>query len=319
MRQENKKRASRGRRKGRSRYMQQIAVLLVTVLLAGRIAPAMVAMAQLPSVEQESNVASPSGMTATDADWPEDEPESDESGDSAGVAAGEENEATPSQQPRRMSARAEDGIIPIEAEDYYKTKVSGTDIKYADIQKENLVIRIPLSTVNGFTDGTYFVDLRYSSEHSKYLKVTAGGQEREIHCIKTGWGNWSTAEHYGAIALSENDELVFEVLDTNNPYIWIDYVELKPADEKWLWFEAKKYVVPSDKTTGDNNNCANMDPDVKVELTLGNDVKKGIYELLLITTSDGGREYQIQLNDSDAGHYQTTGNGWGTDLLHEDG
>ena len=87
-----------------------------------------------------------------------------------------------------MSVRA-DGMMKIEAAQYYNQTSNDTGAefgRYADLQP-NTSIEIPLSQVEGFTDGDYFIHMRQAGNR-QVLTIKAGGKTGRILCKDTSFG-----------------------------------------------------------------------------------------------------------------------------------
>ncbi len=332
MRKETGKRTERVSLKKKKQAMRYLAVLLIVGIFTGKAAPLSVVMAQILASDSKKNVASKSGWTATDADWAEmdEEPEKEEN-----AVLKEEpvqkntvvTSASPSDmEPAKMSIRA-DGVIRIEAEEYYgKTGTEGSDT-YADLQPPNdtssgagSVISIPLNGIDGFQDGNYRIRFRCGGQDQN-LKMEVGSMFDMALTPSAEWYLTDDPVEYRRVwNLSSGDTLKLSAY-TDGKYTRIDWIELEPVGEEEIWFLAKDYVAPSDKVTGDDNSCANMDPGVKVEMTLDGSFKKGIYTLSLVTTGND-RTYKVLVNGKEVGEGYAASAGsdsFNMRGLHDDG
>ena len=165
MREGTRKGKERAGGKRREWYRQHLAILLISVLLTGRIGPLPLAMAEILYRDEMQNTASASQAAATRSDGTEKEEDGQDSleneefydKDTAAIRqeTGNKDVATPSES-RIISVRA-DGMIKAEAARYYNQTSNDTGAefgRYADLQP-NTSIEIPLSQVEGFTDGDY--------------------------------------------------------------------------------------------------------------------------------------------------------------------
>lgn len=332
MRKETGKRTERVSLKKKKQAMRYLAVLLIVGIFTGKAAPLSVVMAQILASDSKKNVASKSGWTATDADWAEmDEDEEKEENTVFKEEPTQNNtevtKATSSDmEPAKMSIRA-DGVIRIEAEEYYsKTGTEGSDT-YADLQPPNdtssgagSVISIPLNGIDGFQDGNYRIRFRCGGQDQN-LKMEVGSMFDMALTPSAEWYLTDNPVEYRRVwNLSSGDTLKLSTY-TDGKYTRIDWIELEPVEEEEIWFLAKDYVAPSDKVTGDDNSCANMDPGVKVEMTLDGSFKKGIYTLSLVTTGND-RTYKVLVNGKEVGEGYAASAGsdsFNMRGLHDDG
>lgn len=332
MRKETGKRTERVSLKKKKQAMRYLAVLLIVGIFTGKAAPLSVVMAQILASDSKKNVASKSGWTATDADWAEmDEDEEKEENTVFKEEPTQNNtevtKATSSDmEPAKMSIRA-DGVIRIEAEEYYsKTGTEGSDT-YADLQPPNdtssgagSVISIPLNGIDGFQDGNYRIRFRCGGQDQN-LKMEVGSMFDMALTPSAEWYLTDDPVEYRRVwNLSSGDTLKLSTY-TDGKYTRIDWIELEPVEEEEIWFLAKDYVAPSDKVTGDDNSCANMDPGVKVEMTLDGSFKKGIYTLSLVTTGND-RTYKVLVNGKEVGEGYAASAGsdsFNMRGLHDDG
>lgn len=318
--------------KKKKQAMRYVAVLLIVGIFTGKAAPLSAVMAQISSSDGNRNVASKSGWMATDADWAgADEDDAKEENavrkENAAQKIAPVTAATASDmEPAKMSVRT-DGVIRIEAEDYYgKTGTEGNDT-YADLQPPNdtssgagTVISIPLNGIDGFQDGNYRIRFRCGGQNQN-IKLEAGQMFDMALTPSAEWYLTDDLVEYRRVwNLSSSDTLKLSTY-TDGKYTRIDWIELEPTEEEEIWFLAKDYVNPSDKVTGDGNSCANMDPGVKVEMTLDSSFQKGIYTLSLVTTGND-RTYQIQVNGKEVGEGYAASAGsdsFNISGLHDDG
>ncbi len=331
MRKETGKRTERVSMKKKKQAMRYLAVMLIVGIFTGKAAPLSVVMAQILASDSKKNVASKSGWTATNADWTEmdGEQEKEENAVLKEEPAQKNTvvtSASPSDmEPAKMSIRA-DGVIRIEAEEYYgKTGTEGSDT-YADLQPPNdtssgagSVISIPLNGIDGFQDGNYRIRFRCGGQDQN-LKMEVGSMFDMALTPSAEWYLTDDPVEYRRVwNLSSGDTLKLSTY-TDGKYTRIDWIELEPVGEEEIWFLAKDYVAPSDKVTGDDNSCANMDPGVKVEMTLDGSFQEGIYTLSLVTTGND-RTYKVLVNGKEVGEYAASAGSDSFNMrgLHDDG
>ncbi len=282
-------------RKSRCGRLRRLAAVLAAALIMNYAAPVLAILTQAAVKEADDNTATASNYTATPSDAQL----------AVSVAA----------------AEAEDtATIHIEAEKYYNKSGSFDGVEFADLQPDT-EISIPLEEAakeNGFKAGNYRIQIRYCGM-KQLLGVESGEETSQLACSEIGWQftDDSIMECLNVMVLSEKNTLTLKAA-TADTYGWIDWIELEPVDEKQIRVQAKDYVAPGDKVTGNHGSCANMDPGVKVEITLDDRFEKGQYGLLLTGTGND-RTYEVLVNGESAGSYSISGSDWSDFDLHHDG
>ncbi len=325
-------------RNGR-RQIRRLAALLTAVLVINNMAPVSVIASQnlteqgdggaqnatpSDSGDDDESLASPS-EAEEDADTDADA-ETDAGSDLAATATASDWKA-----PALMSvAQDGDGVIRIQAENYYDNCGKDGEDGYASL-KENDSLSVPLGSIDGFTAGNYLVRMRVGFSE-QILTVAGNSSSTDLLYLKFNSSLMADSiECLDVLTLEDNDTLTIGPGGTGK-WTWIDWIELESTEEKRVRYQAKDYVDPKDKITGDYNGtqiCANMSgegstvPEVKI--TLGNDFEEGAYSLLM-TTTGFDRDFSVQVNDGNgdglAGTYSVTNvngdNPWSTEYLHDD-
>jgi hypothetical protein len=329
MREGTRKGKERAGGKRREWYRQHLAILLISVLLTGRIGPLPLAMAEILYRDEMQNTASASQAAATRSDGTEKEEDGQDSleneefydKDTAAIRqeTGNKDVATPSES-RIISVRA-DGMIKAEAARYYNQTSNDTGAefgRYADLQP-NTSIEIPLSQVEGFTDGDYFIHMRQAGNR-QVLTIKAGGKTGRILCKDTsfGWTQDSETKSPDMMTLSSGDTLSVEA-STSGAYAHVDWIGLERIEGNVIRFEAKDFLNDNSWLTG-SDTCVDMKEGRRLDIPLDSNFKRGIYSFLMVTTGNE-REFGIEVNGKEAERYRisATDDPWNLDSLQEDG
>lgn len=309
------------------RQLRRMAVLLTAVMIMNSIAPISAAASQGTAEEDErSRTATPS-----DARYKADRTASPSEAETEAEEAAYPGAARATASDWKAAALMlmEDEPVRIEAEAYYDQNNCGIDGEngYASLQP-GTTIEIPLKDIAGFSAGNYLVRLR-AGGNKQNLKLSGGNTSSDILCPEDYC--WflmdGSIDGLDVFSLSEEDTLVIGPGEDGR-YTWIDWIELEPTEETRIRYQAKDHIVQSSVPDGANptggdyngkNICANMDPGVQVELTLGNDFVSGTYSLLM-TTSGNQRTYSVQVNGQETDGYTVTdqGNAFNVSGLHDD-
>lgn len=225
----------------------------------------------------------------------------------------EEEEQEPEKRKAASGQRSfteDGGVYTFEAEEYYdRTTAEG---QAADLQPHTQ-IELPLSQVTGFPEGMYKVEVMYAG-NGQTLDLSGGGSTLQVECPDVGFDwNGRRVAYGGMLNLSAQDSLTIAAV-TDGKYGWVDWVRLTPVKE--MLYLAKDYVEPADKITG-GGTCANMDPGVKLVMTMDNNFSGGAYEIRLRTCGNA-RTYQVKINGVEQDGYETTGSDFGTAGLHDE-
>lgn len=227
----------------------------------------------------------------------------------------------------------ENGIYTFEAEYFYTAAEPSADGQAANLQPHT-GIQIPLNELAEFEAGQYMVEILYAGNSQTLTVGTVGAAGADGAGSLSGAGgtggitvravcpdigfNWdgrAIAVGDGLLNLTGGETLTVQAV-TDGKYGWIDWVRLTPVDG--LLLEAKDFVDPADKVTGDDGSCANMDPGVTLKIPSGGRFHGAAYELMMWTCGNG-RSYEVQINGVKAGGYVTSGSDFGMANLHEDG
>lgn len=225
----------------------------------------------------------------------------------------EEEEQEPEKRKAASGQRSfteDGGVYTFEAEEYYdRTTAEG---QAADLQPHTQ-IELPLSQFTGFPEGMYKVEVMYAG-NGQTLDLSGGGSTLQVECPDVGFDwNGRRVAYGGMLNLSAQDSLTIAAV-TDGKYGWVDWVRLTPVKE--MLYLAKDYVEPADKITG-GGTCANMDPGVKLVMTMDNNFSGGAYEIRLRTCGNA-RTYQVKINGVEQDGYETTGSDFGTAGLHDE-
>lgn len=227
--------------KRRDWYRQHLAMLLITVLLVGKMGPLAMAQVMVPSGEDLQSAASASQVLATGSDGAEkeeDKQEEYEDGEGAlgNGASDDRNHAAmgPEKVKQDVATPSEPRMVSVRA----------------DLQP-NTSIDIPLSQVEGFTEGNYFIHIRQAGNR-QVLTVEAGGKTGKIICKDTGFG-WtqdSETKSPDVMALSSGDILSVKAA-TAGAYAHVDWIGLERIEGEVIRFQAADlYVMSPDYQEG---------------------------------------------------------------------
>lgn len=162
------------------------------------------------------------------------------------------------------------------------------------------------------TDGITEKDYKEANDKAAEQEEDAGAQSVDKEALPNGDTPVNTATP------SEARPSVNAATPSNaETAVNTDALLNEAAQDGAIHIEAKQYVCPSEKVTGDDNSCANMDPGVYLKIQADRRFNDAFYELQMLTCGNG-REYEIWINEQKAGGYTVTGSGFGMDQIHED-
>ena len=178
------------------------------------------------------------------------------------------------------SFESRDGIYTFEAEYFYTDAEPAADGQAANLQPHTQ-IEIPLEAVEGFSKGQYLVEVMYAG-NGQMLTAASGGKSAVVTCPDTGfdWERKTVSVGDRLMGLDGTGSLTLKA-GSDGKYGWVDWIRLTPVNGVLL--DAKDYVTPADKLTGDGNSCANMDPGVSLEIPLDHRFGGASYELQMWT------------------------------------
>lgn len=218
--------------------------------------------------------------------------------------------------PAESGAGMQGDAYVFEAEAYYN-QLTGDGLG-ADLQPDT-ELKIYLSDAQNFKAGNYLVSVVFAG-NGQIMPMMVGSSRTEMIFSPANF-SWEgmTAESMEVFFLDGSEVLTLRA--SAGKYTWIDKVLLVPTDENRIRLNVADPIVQADAVTGDNGNCANMDPGTSVTMTLDDRFGAGQYELLLFHAGFA-RTYTVLVNRVETDSYQAAGkgiDGFGTDQLLSNG